>query len=112
MFGIQILPVKPWPSGLPQKAAGRQTADSRVHAWGISYAESAQVAIVCVQRNFYDRARDRLEGACRFAASEQSANDPSLRIGHISHHTTNNNVEQKGDGGLRMHIEVKSDPTD
>jgi FtsP/CotA-like multicopper oxidase with cupredoxin domain len=30
---------------------------------------------------------------------------------HISHHTTNNNVETKGGGGLMMHIEVEGDPT-
>lgn len=31
---------------------------------------------------------------------------------HISHHTTNNNVETKGGGGLMMHIEVQGDPTE
>jgi manganese oxidase len=30
---------------------------------------------------------------------------------HISHHTTNNNVETEGGGGLMMHIEVEGDPT-
>ena len=30
---------------------------------------------------------------------------------HISHHTTNNNVETKGGGGLMMHIEVEGDST-
>jgi hypothetical protein len=30
---------------------------------------------------------------------------------HISHHTTNNNVETKGGGDLMMHIEVEGDPT-
>lgn len=29
---------------------------------------------------------------------------------HISHHTTNNNVETKGGGGLMMHIDVEGDP--
>lgn len=29
---------------------------------------------------------------------------------HISHHTTNNNVETKGGGGLMMHIDVAGDP--
>ena len=42
---------------------------------------------------------------------------PALKAGkwmihcHISHHTTNNNVETKGGGGLMMHIEVEGDPT-
>ncbi len=42
---------------------------------------------------------------------------PALKPGkwmvhcHISHHTTNNNVETKGGGGLMMHIEVEGDPT-
>ena len=41
---------------------------------------------------------------------------PALKPGkwmihcHISHHTTNNNVETKGGGGLMMHIEVEGDP--
>ncbi len=30
---------------------------------------------------------------------------------HISHHTTNNNVETDGGGGLMMHIHVEGDPT-
>lgn len=30
---------------------------------------------------------------------------------HIAHHTTNNNVETKGGGGLMMYIEVAGDPT-
>ena len=30
---------------------------------------------------------------------------------HIAHHTTNNNVELKGGGGLMMSIEVEGDPT-
>lgn len=29
---------------------------------------------------------------------------------HISHHTTNNNVEAKGGGGLMMHIDVEGNP--
>jgi FtsP/CotA-like multicopper oxidase with cupredoxin domain len=42
---------------------------------------------------------------------------PALKPGkwmircHISHHTTNNNVETQGGGGLMMHIEVEGDPT-
>ena len=30
---------------------------------------------------------------------------------HISHHTTNNNVETQGGGGLMVHIHVEGDPT-